>query len=393
MAGAAYLYDAVRTPFGRFGGGLSGVRPDDLAAHVVAALCERSPALDPARIDDVVFGNANGAGEDNRDVARMAVLLAGLPTSVPGATTNRLCGSSLDAAIGASRAVETGDASLVLVGGVESMSRAPWVALKPERAFAAADATLHSTTLGWRLVNPRMPAEWTISLGASTEKLAGIHGVGREAQDAFALRSHQRAAAAWERGFYDPWTIAPPGVEVERDENIRADTSLEKLAKLKPAFADGGSVTAGNSSPLNDGAAALFVGDEAAAATLGREPLARIAGRGVHGVDPDVFGIGPVVAAERALARAGIGWGDLAAVELNEAFAAQSLACLGAWEELDPEIVNVNGGAIAIGHPLGASGARLLATLAHQLRERGGGWGLAALCIGVGQGLAVVVEA
>jgi acetyl-CoA acetyltransferase family protein len=392
-AGAAYVYDAVRTPFGRLGGGLAAVRPDDLAAHVVAALCERSPALDPARIDDVVFGNANGAGEDNRDVARMAVLLAGLPTSVPGATTNRLCGSSLDAAIGASRAVETGDASLVLVGGVESMSRAPWVALKPERGFTPAPATLHSTTLGWRLVNPRMPAEWTISLGASTEKLAAIHGIGRERQDAFALRSHQRAAAAWERGFYDPWTTAPPGVEVERDENIRADTSLEKLANLKPAFAEAGGVTAGNSSPLNDGAAALFIGDEGAAATLGREPLARIAGRGVHGVDPDVFGIGPVVAAERALARAGIGWGELAAVELNEAFAAQSLACLGAWTELDPEIVNVNGGAIAIGHPLGASGARILGTLAHQLREQGGGWGLAAICIGVGQGLAVVVEA
>ncbi len=390
---AAYLYDAIRTPFGRFGGGLAGVRPDDLAAHVVRTICERAPDLDPARIDDVIFGNANGAGEDNRDVARMAVLLAGLPTSVPGSTTNRLCGSSLDAAIGASRAVETGDASLVLVGGVESMSRAPWVALKPERAFTPADSALHSTTLGWRLVNPRMPAEWTISLGASTEKLAGIHGIGRAEQDAFALRSHKLAAAAWERGFYDSWTIAPPGVEVERDESIRADTSLEKLSKLVPAFAEDGSVTAGNSSPLNDGAAALFIGDEDAGALLGREPLARIAGRGVHAVDPDVFGIGPVLAAERALARAGIGWGDLAAVELNEAFAAQSLACLGEWDALDPELVNVNGGAIAIGHPLGASGARILGTLAHHLHGRGGGWGLAALCIGVGQGLAVVLEA
>ena len=390
---AAYIYDAIRTPFGRYGGGLAKVRPDDLAAHVVAELCARSPQLDPARIDDAVFGNANGAGEDNRNVARMAVLLAGLPTSVPGSTTNRLCGSSLDAAIGASRAVETGDASLVLVGGVESMSRAPWVTLKPERGFPAGESTMYSTTLGWRMVNPQMPEAWTISLGESTEKLAGIHGVGRAEQDAFALRSHQLAAAAWERGFYDPWTTAPPGTEVTRDENVRPDTSLEKLASLKPAFLADGSVTAGNSSPLNDGAAALWLGDEAAGETLGREPLARIAGRGVHGVDPDVFGIGPVVAAERALDRAGIGWGDLAAVELNEAFAAQSLACLGEWKELDPEIVNVNGGAIAIGHPLGASGARLLGTLAHHLRERGGGWGLAALCIGVGQGLAVVVEA
>ncbi len=391
--GAAYVYDAVRTPFSRFGGAFAGVRPDDLAAHVVAELCARAPALDPAGIDDVLFGNANGAGEDNRDVARMAVLLAGLPTSVPGATHNRLCGSSLDAAIAAARAVETGDAALVLVGGVESMTRAPWVVPKPARAFPATDATMHSTALGWRLVNPRMPAEWTISLGESTEKLAGIHGVGREAQDAFALRSHRLAAAAWERGFYDGWTSAPDGVELTRDEGVRAEASLAKLAALKPAFVAGGSVTAGNSSPLSDGAAALFVGDEAAGETLGREPLARIAGRGVHGVDPDVFGIGPVVAAERALERAGIGWGDLAAVELNEAFAAQSLACLGEWRELDPEIVNVNGGAIAIGHPLGASGARLLGTLVHQLRERGGGWGLAALCIGVGQGLAVVLEA
>jgi acetyl-CoA acetyltransferase family protein len=390
---AAYVYDAVRTPFGRYAGALAGIRPDDLAAHVVRALVDRSPALEPERIDDVLFGNANGAGEDNRNVARMATLLAGLPTSVPGASVNRLCGSSLDAAMQASRAVESGDASLTLVGGVESMSRAPWVLLKPERGFPAAGSELHSTTLGWRVVNPRMPAQWTISLGESTEKLAGIHGVSREAQDAFALRSHRLAAQAWDDGFYEDWVLAPEGAGLERDESIRPDASVDKLARLKPAFAADGSVTAGNSSPLSDGAAALFIGDEAAGEALGREPLARIAGRGAHAVDPDVFGIAPVEAAKRALRRAGIGWGDLAAVELNEAFAAQSLACLGEWRELDPELVNVNGGAIALGHPLGASGARILGSLVHELRRRGGGYGLAALCIGVGQGLAVVVDA
>jgi len=389
----AYLYDAIRTPFGRYGGALSGVRPDDLAAHVVRSLVARSPQLDPARIEDVVFGNANGAGEENRDVARMAVLLAGLPTSVPGTTINRLCGSSLDAAMQASRMVETGDASLTLVGGVESMSRAPWVLLKPERGFATGDQSLHSTTLGWRMVNPEMPEQWTISLGASTERLAGIHGIGREAQDAFALRSHRLTVAAWDGGFFDDWVLPPPGSELARDENMRPDTSLEKLAQLKPAFAQDGTVTAGNASPLNDGAAALFVGDERAGETLGREPIARIAGRGVHAVDPDVFGIAPVEAANRALRHAGIGWGDVELVELNEAFAAQSLACIGEWSELDPERVNPNGGAIAIGHPLGASGARILAALAHELRRRGGGYGVAAICIGVGQGLAVVLEA
>ncbi len=341
----------------------------------------------------MLFGDANQAGEDNRDVARMAVLLAGLPTSVPGTTINRLCGSSLDAAMQGSRAVEAGDAGLVLVGGVESMSRAPAVLLKPEKPYAMGEQTLHSTTLGWRMVNPAMPGQWTISLGASTEKLAGIHGITREAQDAFAVRSHHRAAAAWDAGFYDDWVIPVPGTELERDETLRPDTSIEKLAALKPAFAKDGTVTAGNASSLNDGAGALWLGDEHAGALLGREPLARIAGRGTHAVDPDVFGIAPVGAAERALARAGIGWEDLELVELNEAFAAQSLACLGEWGELDPERVNVNGGAIAIGHPLGASGVRILGTLAHELRRRGGGYGLAAICIGVGQGLAVVIDA
>jgi acetyl-CoA acetyltransferase family protein len=389
----AYVLDAVRAPFGRYGGALAGVRPDDLGAHVIRALLDRAPELDPARIDDVMFGDANGAGEDNRDVARMAGLLAGLPTSVPGTTINRLCGSSLDASIQAARAIETGDADLVLVGGVESMSRAPWVMLKPEQGFPPAGAELHSTTLGWRMVNPRMPARWTISLGESTEQLARSYGISREAQDEFAVRSHRQADRAWAHGGYDGWVVPVPGTGLERDEGIRPDTSLEKLAGLPPAFARDGTITAGNASPLSDGAGAALLGSAAGAAAAGIEPLARIAGRGTFGVDPDVFGIGPVEAANRALARAGIGWRDVDLVELNEAFAAQSLACLAEWTELDPDRLNVSGGAIALGHPLGASGVRILGTLAHALRARGGGWGLAAICIGVGQGLAVVLEA
>lgn len=392
MSAAAYVLDAVRTPFGRHGGALADVRPDDLAAGTIRALLDRSPDLDPARVDDVRLGDANGAGEDNRNVARMAALLAGLPTSVPGVTTNRLCGSGMEAVIDASRAVETGDAALVLAGGVESMTRAPWVLPKPDRGFPRGNETLYSTTLGWRMVNPRMPQRWTISLGQSAEVLAERYGISREEQDAFALRSHQRAAASWDAGDFDDEVVRPPGVELARDESIRATTSLEALATLKPAFRSGGTVTAGNASPLNDGAAALLIGDEAAAAAAGREPLARIAGRGAAGVDPDVFGIGPVEAARTALRRAGITWDDLAVVELNEAFAVQSLACLAEWKELDPELLNAYGGAIAIGHPLGASGARVIGTVAHQLRRRGGGWGLAAICIGVGQGLAVVLE-
>jgi acetyl-CoA acetyltransferase family protein len=393
VSAEALILDAVRTPFGRAGGALAGVRPDDLAAHAVRSLLARAPELDPARIDDVAFGDANGAGEDNRNVGRMAVLLAGLPTSVPANTVNRLCGSSLDAAMQASRSVETGDADLVLVGGVESMSRAPWVLLKPERAYPRGHETLHSTTLGWRMVNPEMPEAWTISLGESTEKVAGMYGISREAQDEFAVRSHQRAARAWDEGFYDPWVVPVPLDDSEhaRDEGIRPDTSVEKLGKLRPAF--GGTITAGNASPLNDGAGALLIGSPQGAEVAGLEPLARIAGRGTFAVDPDVFGIAPVEAANRALARAGIGWGDIEVAELNEAFAAQSLACLKDWSELDPERLNVNGGAIAIGHPLGASGTRILGTLVHELRRRGGGWGIAAICIGVGQGLAVVVEA
>lgn len=387
-----YVLDAVRTPFGRYAGALAGVRPDDLAAGALKALLERTPRLDPAEIDDVILGNANGAGEDNRDVARMAALLAGLPTSVPGVSVNRLCGSSLEATIQGSRAIATGDASLVVAGGVESMSRAPWVLLKPAKGYPAGHETLHSTTLGWRMVNPEMPDRWTISLGASAEKLAEMYKIPREEQDAFALRSHERAARAWDEGIYDGEIVPVEGVDLARDEGIRADTSPEKLAKLAPAFVEGGTVTAGNSSPLNDGAAMVLLGDEAAAGRLGRDPLARVVSRAAHGVDPDVFGIGPVEAARKALRAAGIGWGDLAAVELNEAFASQSLACLRDWPELDPEIVNVRGGAIAIGHPLGASGARIVGRLAHELHNRGGGYGLAAICIGVGQGLAVVLE-
>ena len=390
---AAYILDAVRSPFGRYGGGLAHVRPDDLGAHVVRTLLDRAPQLDPARVDDVLFGDANQAGEDNRNVARMAWLLNGLPTSVPGSTINRLCGSSLDAAMQASRAIEVGDASIVLVGGVESMSRAPWVLLKTERQFPREHQQLHSSTLGWRMVNPRMPEQWTISLGQSAEKLAGLYGVTREAQDAFALRSHQRAVAAWEHGVYGQWVVPVPETDLERDENMRPDTTLEKLAKLKPAFVGNGTVTAGNSSPLNDGAGALLMADEAGAQAAGLEPIARVVARGAAAVDPDVFGIAPVAAAETALARAGIRWEDVAVVELNEAFASQCLADIGEWKGLDQERVNPNGGAIALGHPLGASGVRILGGLAHELRRRGGGFGLAALCIGVGQGLAVVLDA
>ncbi len=388
-----YILDAVRTPMGRYNGALAGVRPDDLAAHVIRSLAQRAPELDPARIDDVFFGNANGAGEDNRDVARMASLLAGLPTSVPGVTLNRLCGSGMEALIAANRAVAVGDASLAVAGGVESMTRAPWVLPKPAKGFPAGSETLHSTTLGWRMVNPAMPGDWTISLGECTELLAEKYGITRQAQDEYALASHQKAAAAWDSGVYSAEVVGYPGVQLSRDESIRADTSLEALAKLAPAFRPDGTVTAGNASPLNDGAAALLIGDEAGAQAAGLQPLARIVSRGVAAVDPQFFGIGPVGAARTALSRAGIGWDDLAMVELNEAFAAQTLACLADWPELDPAKVNVHGGAVALGHPLGCSGARVVAHLAHQLQARGGGYGLAAICIGVGQGLAVVLHA
>jgi acetyl-CoA acyltransferase len=394
----AFIYDAVRTPFGKFGGGLAAVRPDDLAAHVIRESVKRAPELDVDRIDEVVFGNANGAGEENRNVARMGTLLAGLPVSVPGTTVNRLCGSSLDAAIIASRQINTGDADLMLTGGVESMSRAPWVLPKTEKPYPAGDLSLASTTLGWRLVNKAMPAEWTISLGEATERLREKYAVTREQQDEFAARSHNLAAAAWEEGFYDNLVTVVPGTDLTRDEGTRPGSTAEKLAALKTVFRDqpegaevGGTVTAGNASPLSDGASAAWIGSEAAAGMLGLEPLARIAGRGAHANDPQYFGYAPVEAANKALAKAGIGWDQVGAVELNEAFAAQSLACINAWG-IDPSVVNRHGGAIAMGHPLGASGGRILGTLARSLQASGERWGVAAICIGVGQGLAVVLE-
>ena len=393
----AYIYDAVRTPFGKFGGALAGVRPDDLGAQVIRAAVSRAPGLDPERIDEVVFGNANGAGEENRNVARMSSLLAGLPTSVPGTTVNRLCGSSLDAALIASRQINTGEADLMLIGGTESMTRAPWVLPKNEKPYPAGNQTLASTTLGWRLVNPQMPAQWTVSLGEATEQLREKYGITRERQDEFAANSHLLAAKAWDEGRYDNLTVPVDGVDLARDESIRAGSTVEKLATLKTVFrpvsddASGGTVTAGNASPLNDGASAAWLGSEAAAQTLGMAPLARIAGRGAAANEPQYFGYAPVEAANTALKRAGIGWGDVGAVELNEAFAAQSLACLDAWD-IDPVIVNAWGGAVAIGHPLGASGTRILGTLARRLEASGERWGVAAICIGVGQGLAVVLE-
>ncbi|MEU8273245.1 thiolase family protein [Microbispora bryophytorum] len=389
--GSAFVYAAARTPFGRFNGALADVRPDDLAATALRGVLAKLPGLDPAEIGDVMWGNANGAGEDNRNVGRMAVLLAGLPVTVPATTVNRLCGSSLDAAMIGSRTVESGDADIVVIGGVESMTRAPWVLPKPSRAFPAGDVTAVSTTLGWRLVNPRMPKEWTVSLGEANEQLGERFGVSRERQDAFAARSHVLADAAWNDGFYDDLVVPVEGAGLARDEGIRPGSTPEILAGLKPAFRPDGAITAGNASPLNDGACAVVLGSQAAADRIGAGPIARVAGRGACALEPQMFGYAPVEAANQALRRAGIGWDDVGAVELNEAFAVQSLVCLDAWK-VDPTIVNTRGGAIAIGHPLGASGGRILGTLAHVLRERRERWGVAAICIGVGQGLAVVLE-
>lgn len=389
----AWIHAAIRTPFGKYGGALAEVRPDDLGAIALKGLLDRAPRLDPAAIGDVVFGNANGAGEDNRNVGRMVGLLAGLPTSVPGVTVNRLCGSSLEAAIQGSRAVECGDHQVVIAGGVESMTRSPWVLPKPSRAFPAGHQQLVSTTLGWRLVNPGMKPEWTASLGECNEQLAERFGISRVRQDEFAARSHRLSDQAWENGFYDSLVMPVPGVDLSRDESIRPGSTVEKLAGLKPSFRPQGTITAGNASPLNDGASALLIAAEDA--DLGVDPLARIAGRGSFALDPQEFGHAPVEAANRALAAAGISWSDVGAVELNEAFAVQSLVCVDAWLEVglrDPELVNQRGGAIALGHPLGASGARVLGTLAHHLRESNERWGVAAICIGVGQGLAMVLE-
>ncbi|MGC0372976.1 thiolase family protein [Streptomyces sp. SAI-229] len=395
-----YVVDSVRTPFGKYNGGLASIRPDDLAAHVLRELLAHTPRLDPARIDDVYFGNANGAGEENRNVARMAALLAGLPTSVPGVTVNRLCASGLEAVVQAARAIAVGDASVAVAGGVESMTRAPYVLPKSDRPFPAGHAELYSTTLGWRMVNPRMNPQWTVPLGESAELVAEKHGITREQQDEFALYSHRKAAEARSEGVLDV-ELAPVPVPRRKgdpvvfaaDECVRPDASLEAMARLSPSFRrDGGTVTAGNASPLNDGAAALLLVDEAGLKATGREPLARISATGVSATDPHYFGLAPVEAVNRALDKAGKDFTDLDVLELNEAFAAQVLGCLAEWPEFDPSILNPQGGAIALGHPLGASGARLVGTVAHQLARKGSGIGVATLCIGVGQGLALVLE-
>ncbi|MFD4667672.1 thiolase family protein [Streptomyces halstedii] len=395
-----YVVDAVRTPIGRYNGALAQVRPDDLAAHAIRALLARTPELDPARIGDVVLGNANGAGEENRNVGRMAALLAGLPVTVPGVTVNRLCASGLEAVVQAARAIALGDHSLVVAGGVESMTRAPYVLPKSDRAFPAGHTEMYSTTLGWRMVNPKMDPRWTVALGESAELIAEKHSLGRERQDAFALASHRKASEAWAAGLFDE-EIVPVTVPrrtggarvVDRDECVRDDASLEAMAKLRTSFrTENGTVTAGNSSPLNDGAAALLLADEEGLRATGREPLARISATGLSAGQPHYFGLAPVEAVNRALDRAGRTFADLTTLELNEAFAAQVLGCVAEWPDLDPAILNPRGGAIALGHPLGASGARLAGAVAHQLKAAGSGVGVATLCIGVGQGSALVLE-
>jgi 3-oxoadipyl-CoA thiolase len=382
----AVILSGVRTPIGRRGGALADVRPDDLAATAIAEAVARA-GVDPAEIEDVYFGAANQAGEDNRNVARMAVLLAGLPETVAGVTVNRLCASGLSAVIAASHAIAAGDGDLFVAGGVESMSRAPLVHARPD---VGDDATEYDTQLGWRFPNPRLAELFPLeSMGETGENVAERWGVSREDQDAFALRSQQRWAAAAESGRFDEEVIAVNGLT--RDEHPRPDTSAEKLAALKPVFREGGSVTAGNASGVNDGAAALVIASEERAAALGVEPLGRFVGSAVAGVDPRVMGIGPVPAVRKLLERAGLTVGDLDLVELNEAFASQSLAVIRELG-LDDEKVNVNGGAIAMGHPLGMSGARLVVSLLHELRRRDGRYGLATLCVGVGQGQAALFE-
>jgi len=396
----AVIVDGLRTPIGKHRGGLSGVRPDDLAARALEALLERQPDARDA-VEEVVFGDTNQAGEDNRNVARMASLLAGLPYEVSGATVNRLCGSGLEAVIQAARAVRLGDHEVVLAGGVESMSRAPYAFAKADEPFPRRPPQVFDTSLGWRFPNPKMAERFPLlGMGETAENVAEEHGVAREDQDAFALASHRKALAAWEAGRFDdevvgvttppPARKAPPGT-FTRDESMRPDSTLEKLAALRPVFREGGTVTAGNSSPLNDGAAALLVTSDAWARARGLTPLARVRATGVAGVHPNFMGIGPVPATRQALKKAGLQATDLDLVELNEAFAAQSLACVRALG-LDEDKVNVNGGAIALGHPIGCSGARIVVTLLHELRRRDATLGLATLCIGVGQGLALVVE-
>jgi 3-oxoadipyl-CoA thiolase len=395
------VVDGLRTPFGRYGGALREVRPDDMAAHVIRALLERT-GVEAGAVDDVILGAANQAGEDNRNVGRMAALLAGMPVEVAGQTVNRLCGSGMQAVIGAAHAITFGDGDLFVAGGVESMTRAPFVVAKASAAFPRGEQTLYDTTLGWRFTNPRLAdAYYPYSMGETAENVVERCGVSREDQDRFALASHQRWAAAQAAGRFADEVVpieahAAKGavITVEHDEHPRPDTTLEQLAALKPAFKRdaSGSVTAGNSSGINDGAAALLVTSEARARELGLRPMARLLSSAVAGVDPATMGLGPIPASRRALERAGLAAGDMDLVELNEAFAAQALPVMRELE-LDPDKVNVNGGAIAIGHPLGASGARLVATLLHEMRRRGARHGLATMCIGVGQGIASVWEA
>ncbi|MBR9988439.1 MAG: thiolase family protein [Gemmatimonadetes bacterium] len=392
----AWIIDAVRTPIGRHGGALARVRPDDLAAAAVSALVQRT-GVDPDTVEDVILGCANQAGEDNRNVARMAALLAGLPASVPGQTINRLCGSGMQAVNAAVHAIRASEGDVFIAGGVESMSRAPYVMLKADEAYARGAPEVANTVLGWRFVNGRFPDRYTVSLGETAEIVAERHGVTREAQDAFALESQRRAGEAQRADRFSA-EIVPievtgrkESVRVEHDEHPRPDTTAEQLARLRPVFRKDGTVTAGNSSGLNDGAAALLLMEADRARALGFEPLARVISSAVAGVEPDEMGIGPIPATKKALSRAGLRAADLKLVELNEAFAAQSIPCISGIG-VDPSIVNVNGGAIALGHPLGCSGARILTTLVHELRRRGGGHGLATMCIGVGQGIATIVE-
>ena len=393
----AYLLAAVRTPIGRAGGALADVRPDDLAAAAIRALLDRG-GLPPDRVDDVVLGCVNQAGEDNRNVARMALLLAGLPVQVPGQTVNRLCGSGLQAVASAAHAIHSAEGELMLAGGVESMTRAPYVMLKPGRAWDRTPPAVADSTVGWRFTNPRLPADWTISLGQTAERVATSHGIARREQEEFAVESQRRAQQAIAARAFDeeivPIVTGREGRNetVTRDEAPRGDVTLERLATLPPAFQQNGTVTAGTSSGINDGAAMLAVSSAQMATSLGIAPLARVVSTAVAGVDPSCMGLGPVPATRKALARAGIRTADLDLVEMNEAFAAQAIACIRELE-LDPARVNIYGGAIALGHPLGASGARILTTLVHALRRTGGRYGLATMCIGVGQGIAMVVEA
>jgi 3-oxoadipyl-CoA thiolase len=391
----AVIIDGVRTPVGRYGGALAGVRPDDLAALALKGLGERT-GVDLSDVEDVYLGCANQAGEDNRNVARMALLLAGYPIEVAGCTVNRLCGSGLQAVADAARAISQGDGPLFVAGGVESMSRAPWSVPKPDRPWARGQQVMYDTALGWRYVNRRMEDLYGIdSMGQTAENLANLYSIGREAQDRFALQSHRKAVRAEAQGAFQAERIAvtTKAGDVETDEGPRADSSLERLSQLRPAFAEPGTVTAGNSSSLNDGAAALLLSDSDYAEAAGLAPMAEVRSASVAGVAPRIMGIGPVPASKKALARAGLTLADIGLIELNEAFAAQSLAVLQEWD-VDPQDdrLNVNGGAIALGHPLGCSGARILVTLVHEMRRREVQFGLATMCIGVGQGIAMVVE-